>query len=841
MSFYTKSNFRLVGLVILLTIIVTLNSFGQSSKNKYVYEWEIKDKATTFLFSIEPGHTLAGKNWGIYFNSIKVPKLKAAEGLMYDIKQVNGDLHYLYPNDKYKPLLTGKAHRIEFLIPGIRNYTELPSGFFLVDKANPKAYFGLKNKSKKTDTIELSIAQTSYLANSTITELAEDGLIKIFPKPVKYKETGAWLELNGKTQIVTDARFETEAKLLQEELAKVMPTKLSISNDLADAPNGINLIYAPTLGNAYTLNVSTKGIKLASGTASGIFYGIQSLKTLASPAYGKVIKSAIKLNTVEVLDSARFKHRALLVDVARNFLPKSQILKTLDVMSLYKLNVLHFHLVDDEGWRLQIPGLPELTETGATRGYTMDGKGILPPSYGSGAAANGHSGTGFYTVEDFKEILKYATARHIKVIPEIETPGHARAAIKSMDARYLKLLAKGDLKNAEEFLLRDTADQSIYRSVQGWNDNVLNVALPSSYRFLEQVITEIVAIYKDAKAPLTTIHMGGDEVPKGVWSNSPAIRKLMLQDTALRNTDDLWRHYFKKVNALLKARNLSLYGWEEIALKHADKNGRQVLVADEALKGSNYQVDVWNNIIGTGSEDLAYRLANADFKVVLSNVTNMYLDMAYNKSFYEAGMNWAGYVDINKPFGFIPYNYYKSITENEYGDPVKQDFFKDKDLLNPAFKHNIVGLQAALWSETLTDTLAFEYLLLPKLMAAAERAWSEDPKWSAIGENTLNNPAYNAAWNEFVNVLGKRELPRLDRYHHGFTYRIPEPGVTNENGQVLANVQFPGMLIKYTTDGSIPNVKSRNYLKPITMKGKIGLRVFNKNGRGGKTVFITNK
>ncbi len=143
----------------------------------------------------------------------------------------------------------------------------------------------------------------------------------------------------------------------------------------------------------------------------------------------------------------------------------------------------------------------------------------IQPAYGSGPDVNNAAGSGWYTRADYIEILRYAKARHIKVIPELEMPGHGRAAIKAMDARAAKLTKAGDL-NANEYRLSDPEDKSVYRSVQEWKDNVMNPALPSTYKFIEKVTSELAAMHREAGAPLDIIHMGGDETPGGVWEKS---------------------------------------------------------------------------------------------------------------------------------------------------------------------------------------------------------------------------------------------------------------------------------------------------------------------------------
>lgn len=401
---------------------------------------------------------------------------------------------------------------------------------------------------------------------------------------------------------------------------------------------------------------------------------------------------------------------------------------------MYKLNVFHFHFSEDEGWRLEIPALPELTEIGAKRSPTGDIKNNLPPSFGSGAETT-NSGTGFYSRADFIEILKYANQHHIKVIPEIESPGHARAAIKAMDARHERLINARQPIEARKYLLRDLADRSKYRSVQGWDDNVINVALPSVYTFMETVVNEIKSMYAAAHAPLETIHFGGDEVPGGIWEKSPAVNALIKKGGNVKTTNDLWYYYFGRLQAMLQNKNLKLYGWEEAGLIKVIKNGKLVWVPNKELAKKNMQVDVWNNLIGSGAEDLAYRMANSGIKVVLTNATNLYFDLAYNQSFNEPGLSWGGYVDIDKPFYFIPFNYLKNLKDKD-GNPINMAKIKGKEQLTELGKSNILGIQGAIWSENIRNPERLEYMLLPKLLALAERAWAKEPAWATESDQS---------------------------------------------------------------------------------------------------------
>ncbi len=248
-----------------------------------------------------------------------------------------------------------------------------------------------------------------------------------------------------------------------------------------------------------------------------------------------------------------------------------------------------------------------------------------------------------------------------------------------MDARYDRLMKEGKKAEAEKYLLRDLEDQSVYRSVQGWNDNVINVAVPSVYNFVERVVDDVVGMYKEADAPLQRIHFGGDEVPAGVWEKSPAYHALKKNHPEIESTDDLWYYFYGKVNGILKQRGLTLYGWEEIGMRKTTLDGGPRYIPNPDFVNEKFQVDVWNNVLGWGAEDLAYRLANSGYKVVLSCVTHLYFDMAYYKSFEEPGYYWGAFVDINKPYDFIPFDYFKNANEDKFGGRVGSiDFHRQR-------------------------------------------------------------------------------------------------------------------------------------------------------------------
>lgn len=781
---------------------------------------------------------LPASGWNIYFTSRSL-RTVGPDSLTSRVKHVNGDLFRLLPLKGFKSLAPGAALKIQFVSDALNNHTEFPAGFYLVWDNNPGEGSNLKHLPFKAGsdkgTAEVAIAAKVYQQNQVIRDIPEAQLPQIFPTPSSYVKQEGTFQLGPDIKIVANGAFEQEAKVFAGELSAILGKKISVTTQDA----GSAIVFQKVAGAAaesYKLSISKDKIVITASDAAGAFYAIQSLKTMFPAVAWAGVQKSISLPAAEITDAPRFGFRGFMMDVARNFQSKKEVLKVLDAMALYKLNVFHFHLNDDEGWRLEITGLPELTSVGSQRGHTVaDEKNILS-SYGSGAKAGSPSGSGFYTRADYIEILKYATERHIRVIPEIETPGHARAAIKSMDARYNRLMKAGQKAEAERYLLRDLNDKSDYRSVQGFNDNVVNVALPSVYNFLEKVTDELIAMHKEAGAVLNTVHFGGDEVPAGVWEKSPVVNALLKSNPEIKGTDELWHYYFSKVNALLKSRNLYLSGWEEIGLHKALVNGEKRMVVDPRFINENFHADVWNNM--SGNEDLAYKMANAGYKVVLTCVTNFYIDLAVNKSFDERGQYWGGYVDVDKPFYFIPYDYYKNVKEDSEGNPADLSVFNGKVRLTEAGRANIVGLQAPLWSETIKTAQQFEYMFLPKVLGLAERAWAKDPEWALATDPQKSKELYDQAWSEFVNVLGKKELPRLSYYSGGFDYRIPTAGAVLSNGNVAANVQFPGFVVRYTVDGTEPVADSKVYTTPIPANGKVKLRVFNTLGRGSRTIEI---
>ncbi|WP_395262207.1 family 20 glycosylhydrolase [Halalkalibaculum sp. DA3122] len=853
---------RTVTLLVMLAVGLASPVYSQSGggfhPSSLEVSWQLVDNhyqdraqfLSVLTLKNEGDHAIPPGGWSIYLNNMSGTDQTGN----VEIEHINGDLSRLTPTSSFGGLEPGDSLELDLVAGGSAlNISDAPIGLYWVWDADPRRGIPVDQYNVKwpgnqealdrgpQDEVPVATPETVYSWNSRIRDIDTQWLPRVFPTPASYQASEGSFTLGPGVPVQYDPMFRNEAQYLSAELKKVFGIRAPLTTENIDGKK-IIMQQGDTGPEGYELSITPEQVTISASRPAGIFYGIQSLKTALPPSSWSATKQSIDVPAIQVSDAPRFGHRAFMQDVSRNFRTKEQILKTLDLMSLYKLNVFHFHFNDDEGWRIEIPGLPELTTVGGQRGHTLDNHERLQPSYGSGPHPS-YPGSGFYSTEDFIDILEYAAERHIKVIPEIETPGHARAAIKAMDARYRRLMAEGKADEARKFLLRDLDDTSEYRSVQGWDDNVIDVGLPSTYRFLAKVIDELQAMYEQAGAPLDRIHMGGDEVPSGAWEQSPAAQQLIAEHPDLQSTGDLWGYFFRRVNDMLQERGLSLYGWEEIGMKDALWGGETHSVADEAFAEEDVQVDVWNNVIGSGDEDLAYRLANAGYKVVLSGVSNFYFDLAYQKAFPEPGLYWGGFNSLEKPFSFIPYNYYKNAEQDVMGRPLTESHFDDMVRLTKEGRSNIVGIQSLLWGEKLIDGERQEYMLLPKLLAMAERAWAPQPAWAKGNWSAENREQYQQAWSEFLNIISKQELPRLDHYAGGFNYRIPTPGAILRNSRLAANVQLPGFTIRYTMDGSKPTTRSTRYIKPMAVSenANIRLRVFNLNGRGGRTITVSGR
>ncbi|MCA0396268.1 MAG: carbohydate-binding domain-containing protein [Bacteroidetes bacterium] len=796
-----------------------------------------------FLLSNKGRKKFPASGWVIYFSCSRTSMpAPAVAGL--EVSHVNGDVFKLAPTADFKGIDPGKSVAMQFVTEGATlNKAGMPNGLYIVWNQQPDKGWALQNISRgpfldKTE--KYRTAAQTYERNAVFQEAAAETVSPVLPTPMFWQKTAGGFSIDGEVAILNTGNFDNEAKLLATDMKTLTGKEPAIATAFVMATRVIALQRSATLlPEGYELTVSDQQIVISAADAAGIFYGIQSLKALVPVNAWRQPNASVLIPAYTIKDQPRFGYRGLMVDVGRNFQSKEEVKRILELMSLYKLNTLHFHFSEDEGWRVQMPSIPELTEIGSLRGHPMDDKKNLPPSYGAGPTVGQAPASGFYTKDEFIDLLRYATARHIRVIPEVETPGHARAAVKSMEARYAKYKALGNMEEAERYRLADPNDSSVYSSAQAWTDNVICVARPSTYKFVERVVDDIIALYQEAGAPLETIHMGGDEVPDGAWEKSPICQAFLANNEQYTETNDLWYYYYKTVAKILADRKLALSGWEEVGMRKTKLFGEKKLIVNPRLANEGYRLYVWNNMVGWGNEDLPYRLANAGYKVVLAPVSNNYFDMSYYKDPEEPGFYWGGFVDIDKPFYFTPYDYFKNTKENAAGEPVKPGAFVGKDPLTDFGKQNILGLQGLIWAETLRSPNDLEYMILPKLLGMAERAWAKDPAWAQQTDKEKMESEYAVAWNQFLTAVGNRELPKLSWYNKGYAYRIPVPGLKVDNGQIYANMQLPGFEIRYTTDGSEPTLTSKRYEAPIPFSDKLRFKTFTVSGRGSRAISVT--
>ena len=784
---------------------------------------------------------LAAQDWAIYFNSISgVAVGEAAQG-PFRFEQVTGTLYRLLPAAGFVGLPAGATASVSFWHPEpMAKLDKAPSGPYLVLDSNPAQGLAIADYQRLPltrpeqldkgpgDPQPVITAEALYQRNARTQPVADADLPPVFPSPMHFERKAGQLRWAQRPQVIAAAGLGLEVAAANAMLDAHFPAK-----GPTNSTQPLRLVLARVAGEtspeAHTLVVDARqGVTLTSPSAAGIALGLQSLKQLLplQPTPGALVLPELSLK-----DTPRFAYRGVMMDVARNFQPKATVLGLLDLMARYKLNKFHFHLTDDEGWRLAIQGLPELTSVGARRGHTTDSREFLPPAYGSGPTAGEGPGSGHYTRADYIEILRYAAARHIDVIPEIEMPGHARAAVKAMQSRAAQRQATGKA-DANEFLLSDPADASVYRSAQLYTDHLMDPGLPSTYAFIERVVAEVAAMHREAGVPARSIHVGADELPAGAWEKSPASLALM-KAKQLKTTADLWDHFYTQVDKILRKHGAVASGWEELGAIKAKVNGADKFVPNPLFMRQGYTLYVWNNV--DGNEDLAYRLANAGYKTVLAPATRLYFDMAANKNPDEEGVNWAAYTDLDTVYDFIPFDDIRSTPTNA---TPRTGFAR----LTPVGSQYILGLEATLFAETVRDADRLYLLFMPRLLALAERAWSPDPAWAHEADPLAAQRQHDAAWSVFVQQLGRQVLPRLDKERADVGYRIAPPGLSLAQGQVRVNHQIPGFTLRFTTDGSEPTASSPVVQGGvITARGEIRVAAFDLNHRRGRSSRIQNK
>ncbi len=531
----------------------------------------------------------------------------------------------------------------------------------------------------------LSLSLTSLLAETTINT--------IIPKPQVFKPINGVFKLTDESTLFSDTPLSVNAQ-------EYLQTQLYLNADfkLQNKKSPVNSIHYRHSNDfkeeAYRLQITTKKITIAAGTQAGFFYATVSLmqlmdQTVWSQTKAELPKKIWDIPACYMEDSPRFRWRGMMLDSSRNFFSVAYVKKFIDRMAQHKLNVFHWHLTDDEGWRIEIKKYPLLTQIGAKRGPGTK----LPFSlYPAMRGPKDKLQEGYYTHDDIREIVAYAAKRSVDILPEIDVPAHAKAAVTAYPG-----------------LLQDPNDKSLYTSVQKVSNNTMDAGLESTYVFLEDVIKEVATLF-----PFEYIHLGGDEIPKGAWQKSPAVKKLM-QKEHLKETKEVQAYFFTKMDKVLAKHNRKMIAWQEVR-KHSHNLRNDTVIM--AWRGDNAGV----------------KAASQHHKVIMSPAQFLYFDQQYVKRKNEFGHTWAGPTDTKKAYSYNP----------------------TAKILTPENTHFIQGVHGCLWSETaLTEEIA-DYLAWPRVFALAEIGWSNQKERN---------------WNDFKRRAFGVGLKRLK--HQKVRYRDP--------------------------------------------------------------------
>lgn len=514
---------------------------------------------------------------------------------------------------------------------------------------------------------------TLTFAFATLLSFSQKPVLSLIPQPVSVTQGDGYFVLNAKTLInASHQLLDPLAQQLASRIRQATGYKSYYSVQLLKTTirNTISLVLVSQPSSipaeGYELEVTANNIILRSATSAGIFYGIQTLLQLfpkeiesASPATAKW-----QIPVVKISDHPRFGWRGIMLDVSRHFFPKQDVKTFIDNMARYKFNLLHWHLTDDQGWRVEIKSLPKLTSVGAWR---VDKTGTFgqfsvptpdePLTYG-----------GFYTQDDIREIVQYAKERHINILPEIDVPGHSMAAIAS----YPELTCTPGtyrVNSGEQFMIWPTGGH-----FYGLIDNSICPANEKAYEFMDKVITEVAQLF-----PFEYIHIGGDETARNFWEKSEAIKGLMQKEN-LKNLDEVQSYFIRRMEKIINAKGKKMIGWDEI------------------LQGGlapNAAVMSWRNM------EHGATAARQGHQVVMSPTEFVYLDYMQSDKVMEPPVYAS--LRLKKTYQFEPL----------------------PDNIDPSL---IKGGQGNLWTEQVYNLRQAQYMVWPRGMALAEILWSPKEK-----------------------------------------------------------------------------------------------------------------
>lgn len=427
----------------------------------------------------------------------------------------------------------------------------------------------------------------------------------IIPLPENIQMKKGQFLVDGDTKIIyTNDSLINEADFLSAMLASASDRRIMIAHDMNKGDHGIYLKLDDKIESeeGYNLEVDYDKIQISAKTPKGIFYGIQSLRMLLPPETEKEAVSDLTIPAVAIKDAPRYPYRGMHLDVGRHMFPVKFIKRYIDIIALHKMNRFHWHLTEDQGWRIEIKKYPKLTSVGSKRKETMVKKNRNP------YIGDGKEYGGFYTQEEVKDIVAYAQKKHIVIIPEIEMPGHARAAL----AAYPEL---GNGTGPYEVATTWGVFDQVYAPKE------------KTFDFLEDVLTEVMDLF-----PSEYIHIGGDEAPKKEWKNSTQAQKVMKQE-GLKNENELQSYFIHRIEKFL------------------NKHGRQIIGWDEILQGGlapNATVMSWRGSKG------GVEAAKQGHDVIMTPNTHLYFDYYQTKDTENEPLSWGSFIPVEKVYSLNP-------------------------------------------------------------------------------------------------------------------------------------------------------------------------------------------
>ncbi|MCY1722174.1 beta-N-acetylhexosaminidase [Prolixibacteraceae bacterium Z1-6] len=489
--------------------------------------------------------------------------------------------------------------------------------------------------------------------------------ISIIPKPAEMVVKTGNFELNNNCVLSIDSENEDIARIadfFKEYLKEVYG--LTISDEGSGNKISFKIVSRLNLGKeGYLLKVDKNSIVITASEPNGLFYGMQSVKQLLPV---ESTNNSLAIPCVDIKDQPRFAWRGNMLDVGRHFFPVSFIKKYIDILSMYKINTFHWHLTEDQGWRIEIKKYPLLTEISHWRDETMLGH------YGSGKGMDGIGYGGFYTQDQCREIVRYAAERYITVVPEIEMPGHSVAAL----AAYPNLGCTGGPYKVQ--------------GIWGVHNDVYCAGKEETFEFLQNILDEVIEIF-----PSEFIHIGGDECPKDAWKECAACQK-RIKGNELKDEHELQSWFITRMDKYLTSKGRKLIGWDEIL-----EGG----LAPEAAVMS------WRGTKG------GIEAAKQKHHVVMSPNSHMYIDHYQSRDKDNEPLAIGGFLPVERVYSYEPVPEELSEEEAQY----------------------ILGVQTNLWTEYIATTKKVEYMLLPRLQAEAEVAWTpKDLKEFSDFEKRLN-------------------------------------------------------------------------------------------------------